>query len=61
MDAIVQQVIDRLKQRSETGLQKYGVSLKDDDQTFDRWLEHLQDELLDAASYIQKIRYELKH
>ena len=36
--------------------QKYGVTLKDDEQTLDTWLNHIQEELMDAVNYIEKAR-----
>lgn len=60
MDAIVARVIEKLASRSQVGLEKYGVSLKDDEQDFDVWLTHLQEELMDACNYIEKIKDELK-
>lgn len=55
-DKIIQQVIDKFQQRSDIGFEKYGVTLEDDEQSFDRWLQHLQEELMDAVNYIEKIR-----
>lgn len=55
-DPIVQQVIDKLKERSDAGYKKYGVTLQNDDQPLHVWLNHLQEELLDAANYIQKLK-----
>jgi hypothetical protein len=55
-DQIVKQVIDKFKSRSDVGFKKYGVTLKDDEQSLDTWLNHLQEELMDAVNYIEKIR-----
>ena len=30
--------------------------LDNDDQSLDKWLEHLQEELMDAVNYIEKVR-----
>ena len=38
------------------GYKKYGVTLKDDEQTLDTWLNHIQEELMDAVNYIEKAR-----
>ena len=52
-------VIRELKQRSDVGLKKYGVSVGDSkDLTLSQWLKHLQEELLDASVYIEKVRAE---
>jgi len=60
-DIIIQQVIDKIKSRSEVGFKKYGVTLKDDDQPLDVWLTHIQEELMDAVNYIEKAKDVLKN
>ena len=59
-DIIIQQVIDKIKSRSDVGFKKYGVTLKDDDQPLDVWLTHIQEELMDAVNYIEKTRQVLR-
>ena len=60
-DIIIQQVIDKIKSRSDVGFKKYGVTLKDDDQPLDIWLTHIQEELMDAVNYIEKAKDVLKN
>ena len=55
-DVIIQQVIEKIKSRSDVGFKKYGVTLKDDDQPLDVWLTHIQEELMDAVNYIEKAK-----
>ena len=55
-DIIIQQVIDKIKSRSDVGFKKYGVTLKDDNQPLDVWLTHIQEELMDAVNYIEKVK-----
>lgn len=55
-DIIIERVIQKFKSRSEVGFKKYGVTLKDDYQPLDTWLTHLQEELMDAVNYIEKIK-----
>ena len=55
-DIIIERVMQKFKNRSEVGFKKYGVTLKDDDQPLDVWLTHLQEELMDAVNYIEKIK-----
>lgn len=43
----------RLKERAITGLKKYGVTTMREDLSDRDWLRHLQEELLDAAVYIE--------
>ncbi|MBL4835770.1 MAG: hypothetical protein JKY26_17605 [Pseudomonas sp.] len=42
-----------LLDRSLVGLQKYGVTTERGDLTHKQWLQHLLEELLDAANYVQ--------
>jgi hypothetical protein len=53
-DAIVKDVIDKFKLRSESGIKKYGTTLEKNQLTENEWLLHLQEELMDAVLYIQK-------
>lgn len=58
-DEIVQRVIKKLDDRSSVGYKKYGVTLHDDEPGLHKWLTHLQEELLDAANYIEKLQNEV--
>ena len=60
-DQIIKQVIDKIQSRSDVGYKKYGVTLADDDQPLDRWLQHLQEELMDAVNYLEKARIVLRN
>jgi hypothetical protein len=53
-DKIVQSVIDKFNQRSEVGIKKYGTTLEQNDN--DDYLIHLQEELMDAVLYIEKLK-----
>ena len=59
-DKIIKQVIDKIKKRSDVGYKKYGVTLYSDDQPLDAWLNHIQEELMDAVNYIEKARMSLR-
>ena len=52
-DPIVESVREKLLQRSRAGILKYGVMLNRNDLTVLEWMEHLQQELLDAANYLE--------
>lgn len=60
MSRIEEQVIDFLRTRAETGKKKYGVTMEREDLTFLEWIQHLQEELLDAAVYAEKLKEEIK-
>jgi hypothetical protein len=56
MSRIEEQVIDFLRTRAETGKRKYGVTMEREDLSFLEWLQHLQEELLDGAVYVEKLK-----
>lgn len=47
-------LLERLEFRQHIGLKKYGHSIDRDDLTKAEWLQHLQEELLDAIQYAIK-------
>jgi hypothetical protein len=51
-DQIVENVIDKYYERSQTGITKYGTTLESNNR--DNYLKHLQEELMDATLYIEK-------
>lgn len=57
-DSIVKSVIDQFKERSEVGIKKYNTTLDRKDLSFLDWLNHLQQELMDATLYIEKLKNE---
>ena len=59
-DKIINRVIEKIQKRAKAGYKKYGVGLDKDEQTLDTWLNHLQEELMDAANYIEKARSVLR-
>ena len=59
-DKIIEQVVNKIKSRSDVGYKKYGITLADDNQPLDAWLQHLQEELMDAVNYLEKARSVLR-
>jgi hypothetical protein len=55
-DKIVDNVIKRFKDRSTIGIEKYGTTLYDSPDGFYGFLNHLQEELMDATLYIEKLK-----
>ena len=55
-DPIIEKVCDQLVSRSDVGYKKYGVTLDGDTPDLQKWLQHLQEELLDAANYVEKLK-----
>jgi hypothetical protein len=59
-DPIVLKVLAKYYERSQLGIQKYGRTLDRDDLSLTDWLNHLQEELMDATLYIEKLKADLK-
>ena len=59
MDKFVKQVLNKYCERAEAGLKKYGTTLEREDLNLLDWLNHLQEELMDATLYIEKLKSEL--
>lgn len=57
-DAIVESLINKYQQRSKLGISKYGTTLQDNNT--DNFLVHLQEELMDASLYIEKLLSQLR-
>jgi succinate dehydrogenase flavin-adding protein (antitoxin of CptAB toxin-antitoxin module) len=55
-DKYVQSVKEKFEQRSQTGIKKYNTTLEIEDLDFLDWLNHLQEELMDATLYIEKLK-----
>jgi len=55
-DSIVDSVVDKFINRASFGKKKYNTDLDREDVTLSEWLTHLQEELMDAVNYIEKIK-----
>ena len=55
-DSIVNTVVQRFIQRSEFGQKKYGVTLDRTDLKTPDWIQHMQEELMDAILYLEKLK-----
>jgi len=55
-DPVVERVVHKFVSRSDVGFEKYGVTLRDDPSNMFAWLNHLQEELMDAVLYLQKAK-----
>jgi hypothetical protein len=53
MSAIENKVCEKIQQRAEFGLVKYGVSLERTNLTRLQWLVHAQEEAMDLANYLE--------
>jgi|TARA_R110001592_G_scaffold158261_1_gene389375 hypothetical protein len=56
MSKIEDKVVTMIQERAMTGELKYGTNMERSDLSMKEWLTHLQEELLDAAIYVQKLK-----
>jgi hypothetical protein len=59
-DTIVNKVIQSFVERSNVGLQKYGTTLDRDDLSVLDWIQHAQEEHMDAILYLEKLKAVIK-
>jgi hypothetical protein len=60
MDSNVQRVTNKFYQRADQGRIKYGVTTERTDLDLVQWITHLQEELMDATIYLERILKEIK-
>jgi len=59
IDPVVQCVVNKFVSRSDVGFEKYGKTLRNDNSDIFVWLNHLQEELMDATLYLQRLKEEI--
>ena len=57
-DSIVNSVLSKFIDRSKLGIQKYGTTLDRNDLSITDWYTHMQEELMYAILYLEKIKQE---
>lgn len=56
MSNLLNQLISEFQSREERGFKKYGTTMDRTDLSFDEWLQHFKEELMDGLLYLQKIQ-----
>lgn len=56
VDRNVEAVRDQLSARALVGLAKYGTTTERTDLTFAQWLQHAQEEAMDMAVYLERLK-----
>ena len=56
VDSVVTSVMQKYIERSLVGKRKYGTTLDRDDLTIVEWINHTQEELMDATLYLEKLK-----
>jgi len=55
MSKIEDEVCKKIQDRAIIGKAKYGVTMEREDLTLVEWLKHLQEELMDAVVYVERV------
>jgi hypothetical protein len=58
-DSVVDEIVSKFQERSRVGITKYGTTLDRKDLKPEDWVNHIQEELMDAILYTQRLRREL--
>ena len=59
IDPILMKLMTKYYERSEMGIKKYGTTLENNTLPLLDWLNHLQEELMDATLYIEKLKQDI--
>ena len=59
-DSIVQTVLNKFIERSKFGKQKYGTDLDRQDLSVLDWINHAQEEHMDAILYLEKLKQTIR-
>jgi len=54
------EVCKKIQARAEVGKAKYGVTMERNDLHIVEWLTHLQEELMDATVYVERLIHDYK-
>ncbi len=57
-DTVVQAIVEKFLSRSALGIEKYGTTLDRDDLNTLEWINHAQEELMDAILYLERLKKE---
>ncbi len=56
VDSVVEAVVSKMRSRSTVGIKKYNTTMDRNDLSVEDWMTHLQEELMDAVIYLQKLK-----
>lgn len=60
LDSIVETIINKFIERSNVGRKKYGTNLDRTDLSLLDWINHAQEEHMDAILYLEKLKQQYK-
>jgi hypothetical protein len=58
VDSVVYSIVSQFIDRSKVGKEKYGVTLDREDLSMLDWIQHAQEEHMDAILYLEKLKKE---
>jgi hypothetical protein len=58
VDSVVYSIVSQFISRSKIGKEKYGVTLDREDLSILDWIQHAQEEHMDAILYLEKLKKE---
>jgi hypothetical protein len=61
MDSIVTAIVAKFEDRAKKGKAKYGTDLDRTDLSVLDWIQHAQEEHMDAILYLEKLKQTLTH
>tara|TARA_R110001583_G_scaffold65779_1_gene189813 strand:+ start:1084 stop:1320 length:237 start_codon:yes stop_codon:yes gene_type:complete len=59
-DPLVQRVLKRMAERSESGIKKFGNTMDKSEQSLEHWITNTQEELADSILYLEKLKDEIR-
>lgn len=59
LDSVVRTILFKFKDRADFGKKKYGTDLDRTDLSVLEWINHAQEEHMDAILYLEKLKKEL--
>ena len=59
-DPLVQNVLNRMAERSEAGIRKFGVTMEEANKSIEHWITNAQEELADSILYLEKFKQDLR-
>ena len=57
---IEERVVDQIRSRRDKGRAKYGTTMERTDLTPPQWIQHAQEEALDLAVYLEKLKEDME-
>ena len=58
-DTIVEAIVDKFKERSDVGINKYNTTLDREDLTTEQWINHAIEESMDLILYLERLKRDI--